>query len=168
MATAGYMDETFKLEEAKRRRRELVVIAITGVMVGIFVFFEMQLPDVTAEYSIGSNIGFFLLININIILLILLLFLVIRNVVKFLFERKKGILGTKLRGRLVLAFISLSLIPTVLLFILAIGFVTRSFGRWFDSQVETALQGALEIGQTYYQNSANSALFFARQLSENI
>ena len=89
MATAGYMDETFKLEEAKRRRRELVVIAITGVMVGIFVFFEMQLPDVTAEYSIGSNIGFFLLININIILLILLLFLVIRNVVKFLFERKR-------------------------------------------------------------------------------
>jgi two-component system nitrogen regulation sensor histidine kinase NtrY len=162
------MDETFRIEEAKRRRRELVVIGISGLMVAIFVFFEVQLPDVTAEYSLGSNIGFFLLININIILLILLLFLVIRNVVKFLFERKKGILGTKLRGRLVLAFITLSLVPTILLFILAIGFVTRSFGRWFDSQVETALQGALEIGHTYYQNSANNALFFARQLSQNI
>jgi two-component system nitrogen regulation sensor histidine kinase NtrY len=34
--------------------------------------------------------------------------------------------------------------------------------------VESALQGSLEIGQTYYQNSANNALFYARQLSQRI
>jgi two-component system nitrogen regulation sensor histidine kinase NtrY len=56
----------------------------------------------------------------------------------------------------------------LLLFVIAGGFVTRSFERWFDLQVETALQGSLEIGQTYYQNSANNALFYARQLSRRI
>jgi two-component system nitrogen regulation sensor histidine kinase NtrY len=55
-----------------------------------------------------------------------------------------------------------------LLFVIAGGFVTRSFERWFDIQVETALQGSLEIGQTYYQNSANNALFYARQLSRRV
>jgi two-component system, NtrC family, nitrogen regulation sensor histidine kinase NtrY len=30
------------------------------------------------------------------------------------------------------------------------------------------LQGSLEIGQTYYQNSANNALFYARQLSQRM
>jgi two-component system nitrogen regulation sensor histidine kinase NtrY len=70
--------------------------------------------------------------------------------------------------RLVLAFVALSLVPTLLLFVIAGGFVTRSFERWFDLQVETALQGSLEIGQTYYQNSANNALFYARQLSRRI
>jgi two-component system nitrogen regulation sensor histidine kinase NtrY len=88
--------------------------------------------------------------------------------VKLVFERKRRILGSRLRARLVIAFVGLSLIPTLLLFVIAGGFVTRSFERWFDIQVETALQGSLEIGQTYYQNSANNALFYARQLSRRV
>src|SRR5207253_3121969 len=60
------------------------------------------------------------------------------------------------------------LITTLMVFVIAGGFVTRSFERWFDLQVENSLQGSLEIGQTYYQNSANNALFYARQLSQRI
>ena len=161
-------EESLKLEEAKRRRREWLVILVTTLMVLAFAFFEVQLPDVSPEYSTASNVAFFILININIILLILLVFLVVRNLVKLVFERKRRILGSRLRVRLVLAFVGLSLIPTLLLFVIAGGFVTRSFERWFDIQVENALQGSLEIGQTYYQNSANNALFYARQLSNRI
>ena len=165
---ANALEDNLRLQEAKRRRREGVVILITTLMMLAFVFFEVQLPDVSPEYSLGSNIAFFLLININIILLVLLVFLVVRNLIKLVFERKRRILGSRLRVRLVLAFVALSLIPTLLLFVIAGGFVTRSFERWFDLQVENALQGSLEIGQTYYQNSANNALFYARQLSERI
>ena len=160
--------ETLKLEEAKRRRREGLAILITSLVVVAFALFEVQLPDVSSEYSLRNNIVFFLLININIILLIFLVFLVVRNLVKLVFERKRRILGSRLRVRLVIAFVGLSLIPTLLLFVIAGGFVTRSFERWFDIQVETALQGSLEIGQTYYQNSANNALFYARQLSRRV
>jgi two-component system nitrogen regulation sensor histidine kinase NtrY len=157
-----------KTDQTKRRKREGLVILITSVVVVAFAFFEVQLPDVSSEYSLSNNIVFFLLININIILLILLVFLVVRNLVKLVFERKRRILGSRLRVRLVIAFVGLSLIPTLLLFVIAGGFVTRSFERWFDIQVETALQGSLEIGQTYYQNSANNALFYARQLSRRV
>ncbi len=160
--------ESLRREEAKRRKREGLVILVTSLMVLAFAYFEVQLPDVSPEYSLGNNIIFFLLININIILLILLVFLVVRNLVKLIFERKRRILGSRLRVRLVLAFVALSLVPTLLLFVIAGGFVTRSFERWFDVQVENALQGSLEIGQTYYQNSANNALFYARQLSQRI
>ena len=166
--TVDSIEESFKREESKRRKREGVVILVTALMVAVFAFFEVQLPDVTPETSLGSNIAFFLLININIILLILLVFLVVRNLVKLVFERQRRIMGSRLRGRLVLAFVALSLVPTVLMFVIAVGFVTRSFERWFEVQVENALQGSLEIGQTYYQNSANNALFYARQLSQRI
>jgi two-component system nitrogen regulation sensor histidine kinase NtrY len=165
---ATSLDESLKLEESKRRKREWSVIFVTTLMVFAFAFFEVQLPDVPPEYSLGNNIAFFVLINVNIILLILLVFLVVRNLVKLVFERKRRILGSRLRVRLVLAFVALSLVPTLLLFAVAGGFVTRSFERWFDVQVENALQGSLEIGQTYYQNSANNALFYARQLSQRI
>ncbi len=166
--SANQIQDNLKLEDAKRRKREGWVILITALMVLVFAYFEVNLPDASTENSLGGNILFFLLININIILLILLVFLVVRNLVKLVFERKRGILGSRLRVRLVLAFIGLSLVPTLIMFVIAGGFVTRSFERWFDVQVESALQGSLEIGQTYYQNSANNALFYARQLSRLI
>jgi two-component system, NtrC family, nitrogen regulation sensor histidine kinase NtrY len=165
---ARSIEESLKLEDAKRRKREGWVILVTTLMVLVFAYFEVNLPDASTENSLGGNILFFLLININIILLILLVFLVVRNLVKLVFERKRRILGSRLRVRLVLAFVGLSLVPTLIMFVIAGGFVTRSFERWFDVQVETALQGSLEIGQTYYQNSANNALFYARQLSRLI
>ncbi len=166
--THSELEDSLRREEAKRRKREGLVILVTILMVTLFAFFEVHLPEVSTEYSLSNNIAFFLLLNINIILLILLIFLVVRNLVKLIFERKKGILGSRLRVRLVLAFVALSLVPTLLLFVSAGGFVTRSFERWFDVQVENALQGSLEIGQAYYQNSANNALFYARQVSQRM
>jgi two-component system nitrogen regulation sensor histidine kinase NtrY len=167
-SSAKFIDESLKREESKRRRREAVVILITALMVAALIYFEVQLPEVSPESSTGSNIAFFLLINVTLILLGLLVFLVARNLVKLVVERKQRILGSRLQGRLVLAFVSLSLVPSVLLLIIASGLLTRSFDRWFDSKVDSALQGSLEIGQTYYQNSANNAIFFARQLSQRI
>ena len=165
---AKRVEENLKLEETKRRKREGLVILVTALMVLVFAYFEVNLPDASTENPLSSNIVFFLLINVNIILLILLVFLVVRNLVKLVFERKRGILGSRLRVRLVMAFVGLSLVPTLIMFFIAGGFVTRSLERWFDVQVESALQGSLEIGQTYYQNSANSALFYAKQLSRLI
>lgn len=163
-----FLAETLRIEENKRRRREGIVILITALMLAALIFLEVQLPDVAPEYSLGGNIVFFLLININIILLGLLVFLVVRNLVKLVVERRRRMLGARLQARLVVAFVSLALVPSVLLFIISDGLLRRAFDRWFDSKVESALQGSLEIGQTYYQNSANNAIFYARQLSERI
>ena len=66
-----------------------------------------------------SNIIIFALINLNVILIVLLIFLVTRNVFKLILDRKRNILGAKIRSRLVLIFISFSLLPTILLFIAA-------------------------------------------------
>ncbi|HZD39120.1 MAG TPA: hypothetical protein VE131_00265, partial [Terriglobales bacterium] len=106
--TAKSIRDSLKFEEAKRRKREGVVILVTTLMVLAFAYFEVQLPDVSPEYSLGNNIAFFLLININIILLALLVFLVVRNLIKLVFERRRRILGSRLRVRLVLAFVALS------------------------------------------------------------
>lgn len=157
-----------KAQESKRRKREGIVIAVAALMLSALIFFEVQSPDISLENSLGSNIVFFFVININIILLVLLVFLVVRNLVKLVFERRRGLLGSRLQSRLVLAFVALSIVPSLLLFAIAGGLLTHSFDRWFDAKVESALQGSLEIGQTYYQNSANNAMFFARRLSGKI
>jgi two-component system nitrogen regulation sensor histidine kinase NtrY len=46
--------------------------------------------------------------------LLLLVYLVTRNVVKLIFERKRNIFGHRLRTKLVITFFTLSLFPTIM------------------------------------------------------
>ncbi|MBI1813356.1 MAG: PAS domain S-box protein [Deltaproteobacteria bacterium] len=153
-------------DERRRRRREGIVIAITALVVLVLALFETRLPELSNSSSLSGNIVFFLLINLNLILLILLIFLVTRNLVKLLFERRQRILGSRLRTRLVLAFVSLTLFPTLLLFLVAQGFLTSAIENWFGVRVESSLAGSLDVAQSYYQAAANRSLRAARALAE--
>jgi two-component system nitrogen regulation sensor histidine kinase NtrY len=154
--------------EAKRRRNELLIIGIISILIVILTAIEMNIPQVGGMIPIANNIVVFSLININIILILLLIFLVIRNLVKLIFERKRKVLGAKLRTKLVVAFITLSLVPTVLLFFVAAGFITNSVEHWFKAQVEQSLQGSLEVVQTYYRDFANNAVSSAQQIGKHL
>jgi two-component system nitrogen regulation sensor histidine kinase NtrY len=154
--------------EAKRRRNEIVIIGIISILIVILTAIEMKIPQVGGMIPIGNNIIVFSLININIILILLLIFLVIRNLVKLIFERKRKVLGAKLRTKLVVAFISLSLVPTILLFLVSAAFITNSVEHWFKIQVEQSLQGSLEVVQTYYRDFANNAVSSAQQIGKHL
>jgi len=80
-------------EEEKRRRRDLVLIAVSVLCILAFSFIENSLFQGEYLFPESSNILIFGLININIILIILLIFLIIRNVVKLVCERRQGIVG---------------------------------------------------------------------------
>jgi two-component system nitrogen regulation sensor histidine kinase NtrY len=155
-------------DEVRRRRREAVLIAITAVAFAVFAVFQTRLPDFRDSPSQSSNIIFFLLINLNLILLVLLIFLVARNLVKLIFERRNRILGARLRTRLVLAFACLSLIPTVLLFVVAQGFFGSVIENWFSLRVQYALVTSRQVAQRFYQEAADDALYFADRLAREI
>jgi len=152
------------LDEIRRRRRELVIIAVTALAFLLFAVFETRVSSFSSSSSLSGNVIFFLLINFNIILLVLLVFLVTRNLTKLIFERRHGIFGSRLRTRLVLAFIGLSLVPSTLLFFVAEGFLTTAFDTWFNVRVESSLEGSLDVAQSYYQFAANNALHFAQDV----
>jgi len=151
--------------EAKRRRNELIIIGIISILILILFFVEMRFAQIGGKFP---NIIIYSLININIILILLLIFLVIRNLVKLIFERKRKVLGAKLRTKLVVAFVSLSLVPTILLFFVAVGFITNSVEHWFSAQVEQSLQGSLEVAQTYYRDFARNTVSTAQQISKTL
>ncbi len=151
-----------------QRRREGLIILCTALAVLLFAFFETRLPQFSSSHSLSNNVIFFLLINLNIILLVLLVFLVARNLLKLVFERRQGILGSQLRTRLVLAFVAVSIFPAVLIFLVALGFMTSSIENWFNVQVENSLAGSLEIAQEYYTHASESALHHAREVAGRV
>jgi two-component system, NtrC family, nitrogen regulation sensor histidine kinase NtrY len=155
-------------DEVKRRRREAILIAITGLAVVVFAIFEIRLPHLSQSVSPSGSVTFFLLINLNLILLVLLIFLVARNLAKLMFERRRGILGSRLRTRLVGAFVGLSIIPAVLLFLVAEGFLTTVMENWFSGRVERSLHASRRIAESYYQKQGSDALRIARELARRI
>ena len=161
------MDEE-RSAQSRKRRNELIIIGIISALIVILTTIEMKSSWLGWKIPIANNILLFSLININIILILLLVFLVIRNLVKLIFERKRKVLGAKLRTKLVVAFVSLSLGPTAILFLFAVGFVTNSVEHWFSAQVEQSLQGSLEIAQTYYRDFAGNMTFSAKQISKHL
>jgi two-component system nitrogen regulation sensor histidine kinase NtrY len=159
---------TSRTAEEKRRRRERFIIVLSTVLIILMTSLMVYISGSSTFISLASNILVYGLINFNVILILLLIFLVVRNLIKLIFERKRKIFGYKLRTRLVVAFVGFSIVPTILLFVAAISYITKSTEMWLSSQIEQSLHESLKVAQLYYQNSANNAIFFARQISRNI
>jgi two-component system nitrogen regulation sensor histidine kinase NtrY len=151
-------------ERRKRKREVFIIIGIALLVFGI-TYQMLHLPQLSSQVPFGSNIILFSIININLILLVLLIFLVFRNLVKLLFERKRKVLGTRLRTKLVAAFVTLSLVPTLLLFFTAVIFITWSVENWFNIKVESSLQGSLEVAQTYYRDLSRNTIHYSKAVS---
>jgi len=138
-------------KESRRRRRERSLIVITLILLGVFTYLEVHFLNWGLEGQRFNSLFFFALINLNSILLLLLIFLVVRNLVKLFLERKRGAPGAQIKTRLVTGFVGLSLMPTLFLFIISLQFISTSVEQWFNLNVEKSLQESLELGKIYYQ-----------------
>ncbi len=154
--------------ERKRRKRELFIIIGIIVLVAILTFAENRVIRFGADFPISNTILMFILININLLLLILLIFLVLRNVVKLLYDRKRKVMGAKLRTKLVVAFIALTLLPTIVLFFFSINFITTSIEFWFNVPIEQALENSLGVGRNIYTFAEENNRFFLERIAYQI
>lgn len=131
------------VKERQKRQRE-IWLAVTGIVLIIFsTWIELHLLGLNSYL-------FFALFNLNLILLLLVLFLVLRNVIKLILERRRRVLGSGLRAKLVVVFVTLSLVPTLIMFLISLWFVQTSVDYWFQAQVETSMEQALSVGQDFY------------------
>ena len=154
-------------KELRKRRRERIIMVVVGVLAITFTLIASYFFN-KEDLSLSTNIFVYSLTSINVILIILLLFLIVRNVVKLFYEQRHGIIGSKLRTKLVATFVGLSLIPTILLFLFAINFLSYSIEFWFNIKIGDALNRSLEVAQVYYQQMEEQAKFNARQISTDI
>ncbi len=163
------MSESLRLEiEQKRRRREFLIILAVIPVVILFTYIESHISIISGDVPIATNILILGLININIILLILLIFLVLRNTVKLFLERKRKTMGSKLMTKLITAFITLTIVPTFILFFVVIGFINKSIDGWFGINIEGSLQESLELGQNYYRDMTDRLMSASRIMANSL
>jgi nitrogen fixation/metabolism regulation signal transduction histidine kinase len=163
--------EEERLKDRARRRRELVLIGIFLVAIVFAFYLELHLSRIAEEqatFPLTSSLVFFAFWNLIVILVLVVLFLVVRNVVKLVFERRRGVLGAHLRTRLVAAFVGLTLGPAVVLFALSAFFINVSVERWFDPEVKNLYETSSQIISNTYNATGEETLHYAQELSRAI
>ncbi|HMB86593.1 MAG TPA: ATP-binding protein [Methylomirabilota bacterium] len=153
-----------RLDEQEKRKRNLLIISGILILLVVATVFEVGIR--APKIPFASNLIVFFLFNLNLIVFLLLLVLLFRNLVKLSFERRHKIIGSRFKAKLVLTFLALSLVPGILIFLIASNFITTSIEGWFKPQVERPLDQAMEVAQTYYQSLESTALRHGRYMAK--
>jgi two-component system nitrogen regulation sensor histidine kinase NtrY len=156
------------LLEKKRRKKEFILIGVILVAVAVISFVITRTSLFGDDVPASNTILMFILININMMLFLLLLILVLRNLVKLYYDRRHKIMGSKLRTKLLVAFISLTLLPTTVLFYFSIQFISTSLDLWFNPPVEKALENSLTIGRQLYSYVEEHSRFFIDKVVDRV
>ncbi len=155
-------------QRLRKRQRELYIILAIVSLIAILTYIESHIAIISENIPVQTNIFVFGLININIILLVVLIFLILRNAAKLFFESRKKLMGSKLRTKLVGAFVGFTIIPTLLLFFVVIGFINRSIDSWFAINIEDSLKESIELARNYYRDTSRRMLASARLVAKTV
>lgn len=98
-----------------------------------------------------SEVVLYALVAVDLTMLGALGFVLARNVIKLLVERRRALPFARFRAKLVAAMLVLSLVPAVLVLIVGSELIRNSASRWFAPPIDDVLSAAREIASDYYQ-----------------
>ncbi|MDX1569913.1 MAG: ATP-binding protein [Xanthomonadales bacterium] len=125
------------------------ILPIVSVLVLLFAALYLAGSTTT---SIGELGDIYLLIFVATGLALLVLAMAIINrIFKLVRQLRTGAAGSKLTMRLVLVFVALAVPPAIIVYWFSVDFLSRSVDSWFDVDVETALEDAEIISQSFLE-----------------
>ncbi len=83
----------------------------------------------------------------NVLAIGTLLFIVARSLAKLYFERKSGILGSRLRTRMVLTLFIVGIVPSMILFMVGRKFINKNVERWFSPETEVTIRDGQKLAE---------------------
>lgn len=147
----------------------LVVFGMVALVIILTVAYAILQRTDDASYQYVTNtvlLGF--LGILDFVLIVVLLFVLARNLIKLLIERRRDILGSRFRTRLVFTFIGLCLVPSVLLFVAALSLIDRSVERWFSTPVDMITLNSQRIVQSFYDEHRDRNKRFAENVADQV
>ena len=127
------------------RRPWLSILPIVGLF--LLITYSLYLMGFAAQKSDRFGELYIWLLLFNVLLLIILAGLIVlrlAGVIKGLITKEEG---ARLTWRLILMFVFSSLAPVLLVWAFSVRFLTSGIDAWFDVQIESSLEDALELSQ---------------------
>ncbi|HEX6732195.1 MAG TPA: ATP-binding protein [Pyrinomonadaceae bacterium] len=138
------------MDSKKRRRRRLLLWALgitVSLLLAIIVSQQLWLWTVIRPDSTSDTIALFALSTLNFVAFVVFFFIFVRNLLKLRRERRERQLGSKVKTRLLISFISISFLPIMAMAVFSYLFLNRSLEKWFYALPEGLAQQASEVKQ---------------------
>jgi two-component system nitrogen regulation sensor histidine kinase NtrY len=144
------------IQDKRRRKVRYLAAGFMGLFILMVVVWLMR-HEASLDAPISNDLAVALVLNLLIILLILLTLLVARQLVKLYFDRRGAVAGARFQTKLVLAFLFMTLAPSILMFAVATELLSEAVDKWLNARVETTLSEALQVAESLYSESKERA-----------
>lgn len=124
------------------------ILVLLGVLIGILALANRSTglaPDFLTEFVLYA------LSVADVTMLVALAFVLARNVIKLIVERRRALPFARFRAKLVIVLLGMTIIPAVLVLLVGSGVVLNSVERWFNAPMDEILSSAGRIAGDYYQ-----------------
>ncbi len=129
-----------------------LILAGIGVLVVALVG-ALTIANRSTAFSPGFLTEFVLyaLSAADLTMLVALLFVLARNVVKLVVERRRALPFARFRAKLVALLLGMTLVPAVLVLMIGSELIRTNIDQWFNAPMDEILTGANQIAGDYYQ-----------------
>ncbi|MGE0640275.1 MAG: ATP-binding protein [Thermoanaerobaculia bacterium] len=96
---------------------------------------------------VTNRVLLFALRYANLVLILVIVFVLTRNLLRLWLDRRQRGLGARFRTKLLATYVGLSLVPVLLLFFYANELLKGSIDRWFSGSLRTVLERSSAVAQ---------------------
>ena len=130
---------------ARRPFRDNPRLILLGILVLIAALVAMvRFADSSTELNPDflTEVVLYALSAADLTMLVALVFVLARNIVKLVVERRRGLPFSRFRAKLVLALLGLTIVPCVLVLIVGSELIRSSTEKWFSQPIDDVLSAA--------------------------
>jgi len=156
-------------DQNRSRRKGLII----GLGIAIFVLFLVLISQQTFNLtflhpgSVQQTLVFTALSALVFLLFVALTFVLLRNLLKLLAERRGGVLGSKFRTKMVFGALLMSFTPALFMFLFTYLLTNRSIDRWFSTPVQNLSEGSEQVASLLVEYAQANAQAEAQALAGN-
>ena len=139
-------NSVYQPKKLTRRRRLLLwsLGAFVMFLLAIIISQQLWLWNVVRPDTASDTLVLYALSTLNFVAFVVFSFILVRNLVKLRRERQERELGSKIKTRLLIYFITISFLPITAMAVFSYLFLNRSLEKWFSPIPDGLVQEAIE------------------------
>ncbi|MPZ21540.1 MAG: HAMP domain-containing protein [Luteitalea sp.] len=143
----------------------LILLAIGLLLAALAAM--VRLADRSAQFTPDflAEVVLYALCAVDLTMLVALVFVLGRNIIKLVVERRRALPFARFRAKLVLVLLGMTFVPSVLVLIVGGELIRNSANRWFSSPIDEVLSSSREIASEYYEERQTAVRRHAARLA---
>ena len=134
-----------------RDNPRLVLLGIALLIAALVAMVTLADRSTELNPDFLSEVVLYAVSAADLTMLVVLVFVLARNIVKLMVERRRGLPFSRFRAKLVLAMLGLTIVPSVLVLIVGGELIRSSTERWLRVPIDDVLRLSTQIAGDYYR-----------------